>query len=341
MFGFFKKREAATPAPANSDADASPKVPRAADSPLGELWIDQNNALDQADRLGLDALAAADLRQFISQGYLVIPGAISEALADQIVADAHRVRSNPGDYVVRDKGAYINPAHIEEFHLGHRIIDLYAVSAAAREAVFTPRASRLLNLIFGEPALAIQSLYFEYGSQQAVHQDTAYVVSRKPLALAAIWIALEDVQPGTGELCYYPGGHRLPHDLFGGTRKHWIQSQDGVEEHQRYLKSLRERSEAAGLTLETFLPKKGDVLLWHADLPHGGTRISTLHTRRSYVLHFAPKSVKANYMSRIGADYHEHLMPTGDGFSCRHYALAKMRPDGRAPILFDGGISRR
>jgi phytanoyl-CoA hydroxylase len=340
VFGFLKKQGGEFASPPNQTV-ASIQVPQAQDSALGELWIDQENAQDKVSSLGLDAQSETDLRQFMSQGYLVIPQAISEDLADQIVADAHRVRAYPEDYVVRDKGAYINPAQMGEFHLGHRIIDLYAVSQAAREAVFTPRASRLLNLVFGEPALAIQSLYFEYGSQQAVHQDTAYVVSRKPLALAAIWIALEDVQPGTGELCYYPGGHRLPHHLFGGTRKHWIQSQDGTEEHQRYLKGLRERAEVSGMSLETFLPKKGDVLLWHADLPHGGTRISNFHTRRSYVLHFAPKSVKANYMTRIGSGYHEHLMPSGDGFSCRHYALADMDEHGRAPILFDGGISRR
>ena len=65
-----------------------------------------------------------------------------------------------------------------------RIIDLYAVSAAARAAVFTPRVAALLQAAFAEPAIAIQSLYFEYGSQQSIHQDTAYVVSRRPLGLA-------------------------------------------------------------------------------------------------------------------------------------------------------------
>lgn len=61
-----------------------------------------------------------------------------------------------------------------------------------------------------------------------------------------------------------------------------------------------------------------------------------MHTRRSLVLHFAPQSVKANYATRLGADYHE--MPTENGhfFSCRHYRLQDMDASGRAAVLFNG-----
>lgn len=307
---------------------------------LGELWIDAPHAAAKLGTMGFGAQTRQDVAQFIDHGYLIVPGAIAPDLADQIVADAHAVMREPSHYVVRDKGQYVDPSKMREFRLGHRIIDLYAVSPAARAAVFTPRVSSLLQAIFGEPALAIQSLYFEYGSQQAIHQDTAYVVSRKPLALAAIWIALEDVQPGTGELCYYPGGHRFPHHLFGGERKHWIQAQDGPEAHQAYLHSLHEKAQQRGIGLETFLARKGDVLVWHADLPHGGSRIQQMRPRRSLVLHFAPQSVKANYVGRIGSDYHELPADGGNFFSCRHYKLRELDANGRAMVLFDGGVSQ-
>jgi len=312
----------------------------AAQPDLGELWIDRPDAATRLAALGLDEQTRADVATFIEQGLLIVPGAVSPELADQIVADAHAVMRTPTHYVVRDKGQYVDPVQMTEFHLGHRIIDLYAVSRAAREAVFTPRVSRLLQAAFGEPAVAIQSLYFEYGSQQAIHQDTAYVVSRRPMALAAIWIALEDIEPGTGELCYYPGGHRVPHHLFGGTRKHWIQAQDGAEAHQAYFKYLHDQSQRLGSQLATFQARKGDVLIWHADLPHGGSRIQHMRSRRSYVLLFAPQSVKANYFDKIGAHYHELPAAGGNFFSCRHYKLAEMDAAGRAALLFDGGISK-
>ena len=58
-----------------------------------------------------------------------------------MVADAHRVLAEPAPYVVRNAGAYTDPALLQDLGVGDRIIDLYAVSAAARAAVFMPGAS--------------------------------------------------------------------------------------------------------------------------------------------------------------------------------------------------------
>ena len=33
----------------------------------------------------------------------------------------------------------------------------------------------MVELIYGEPAIAFQSLYFEYGSQQGLHRDPMFV----------------------------------------------------------------------------------------------------------------------------------------------------------------------
>ena len=39
----------------------------------------------------------------------------------------------------------------------------------------------------------------------------------------------------------------------------------------RYTRSLVRRAKEQGIELESFLPKKGDVLIWSADLAHGGS----------------------------------------------------------------------
>jgi hypothetical protein len=66
-----------------------------------------------------------------------------------------------------------------------------------------------------------------------------------------------------------------------------------------------------------------------------------MRSRRSYVLHFAPQSVKANYFDKIGAHYHELPAEHGNFFSCRHYKLGEMDGQGRAALLFDGGVTNR
>ena len=64
--------------------------------------------------------------------------------------------------------------------------------------------------------LAYSALTYRMVTRSAIYLDR--------IALFTAW---GDIAPGSGELCYYPGGHRVPHHLFGGARKHWIQAQVG------------------------------------------------------------------------------------------------------------------
>jgi len=41
------------------------------------------------------------------------------------------------------------------------------------------------------------------------------------MEFAASWIALEDIQPGSGELEYYKGSHKLDDYVFEGQHK-WM-----------------------------------------------------------------------------------------------------------------------
>ena len=85
------------------------------------------------------------------------------------------------------------------------------------------------------------------------------------------------------------GSHRLPEYLFSGAYKHWSPERDGSEQHDEWARRLRTESERMGLPLRTFLPKKGDVLLWSADLAHGGASVvDRTATRRSLVGHYCP-----------------------------------------------------
>jgi ectoine hydroxylase-related dioxygenase (phytanoyl-CoA dioxygenase family) len=125
-----------------------------------------------------------------------------------------------------------------------------------------------------------------------MHQDSTYVRVSSPLELAASWIAPEDIQPGSGELEYYVGTHRLEPYLFEGTKK-WMPPNS--PEHDRYLVSLHEQSQALGLERQTFLPMKGDALIWSADLAHDGSEVATPVSRKSFVTHYCPLSCEPIY----------------------------------------------
>ena len=98
---------------------------------------------------------------------------------------------------------------------------------------------------------------------------------------------------GSGELIYYPGSHRLPDMLFGQPPGKALLPGDPASD--TYSARLAQHCEAAGLKLEHFLPRRGDALVWTADLVHGGSARHTQATRRSLVTHYCPAHRRPPY----------------------------------------------
>ena len=310
------------------------------------MWIDRiEKSFDLAQECEHRGVAHLydDIAFFADNGYIIFRKAIDVKKLQAINADTDNYIREPDKYVMRRMGKYYYPGDARKITEQHRIIDLYGVSEAARQSIMCEKISAFLHAIFGEPAIAMQSLSFQYGSEQAVHQDPAYVISQQPLKLAASWIALEDVRPGSGELIYYPKSHKLDDYLFSGKYKSWTKARDGNEDHQKFLQSLRSRSEELGLMLERFLPEAGDVLIWHADLAHGGAPIIDRKlTRRSLVTHYVPLSVKPKYLNAADVADKYCEWPINNGFlTSRHYSLADLKRNAFARIYYDGGVAAK
>jgi len=298
------------------------------------FWTDDADAEQQLEKMRADGTVTASeaelLLQFIRDGYVVIPNAISHELADQLANEMANVHQTPEKFVARGERQNYSYATEEVTHSKFiRLIDYYVNSALARKAIFSPSIARILQLVFQRPVMAFQSLSFKVGSQQAIHQDGAYVVLSEPVQFAASWIALEDVQEGTGELIYYPGSHRYPDFLFSGAYKHFKPARDGQEQLQASLKNLHDEAKRLNLTLKSFIPKKGDALIWAADLAHGGSRITnTAATRKSLVTHYCPADVLPNYAKETTIFYKKQSTYPNCYYSARHYDL---RPDDLRP----------
>jgi phytanoyl-CoA hydroxylase len=310
---------------------------------FGELWVDEPDAAARVDALVRDDLRPF-MKEYVERGYTIFRNVVPQGVVDQVVQDTQALFKYPERYVakngINNPRGYIDPAELTEFRKGDRVSDIFGVSPAARAAIYPELISDFLYEIFREPAIAMQSISFEYGSQQAIHQDTAYVVSKRPNGLAATWLALEDVQLGTGELIYYPGSHRFDHFLFSNQTKSWNPGRDGQEQHKAFLAQLHEQARSRGIQVERFLARRGDILVWHSDLAHGGARIQQPDaTRRSLVTHFCPFSVKPHYMDVIGADYFELEYNQHSYFTSRHFAMRDLLTADRARIIFDGGVS--
>jgi hypothetical protein len=286
-----------------------PAIPGAFRSSFGGLWIDRADWMDilaEQHRHGEISDAVADqIARFNRDGYVVLQGAVPAELVEIVNAEIDRFWREPpkGLFISTtepDGKAKVVPPKLAYREGKTKLLDAYVFSAAARRAVANPASLAFLNAVFGEMPKAFQGLSFWNGSEQEMHKDTAYVrVRENPMALVASWLALEDIEAGTGELDYFVGSHRAPDYLFGGTSK-WMVSEAGdfSAEHKRFLASLHEDARKHSYLKKSFLARRGDVLFWHADLAHGGSPVTQKgRSRKSLVTHFCPASLTPNYMN--------------------------------------------
>jgi ectoine hydroxylase-related dioxygenase (phytanoyl-CoA dioxygenase family) len=319
-------------------------------SRFGGLWIDRHDAGAVLDRKRasneLTDVDAARLRTFMERGYVVIKQAVPHAVIDRYLEDLDRIwRTSDARFRVAVRHAdTISPAPELRYHPSYRLVDVYAYSRAAREAMFAEPVVRFLGQIFERDVLAFQSLTFDRGSEQGIHQDPIFVVVSSPLELAASWIALEDIQEGSGELTYYEGSHRLPEFYFAGEHKHWNPQRDGDEAYAQYNTALAENTRRLALPLRKLSARKGDVLIWHADLAHGGSPITHPDpgiTRRSLVTHYCPADVAPHFFTiaperQTAIEWRKHCL-----YCSWHYPLAAIAETEPVPALALPRLLRR
>jgi phytanoyl-CoA hydroxylase len=270
------------------------------------LWTDRVDAeqvIERRWRAG--QLRAADverLKHWVEHGYIVLPGAVPAEDCEAIKADLGRAFEHGDErlHVLKPGEHFGTPLQPGTPQARMRVNDIYVYYESARRALFAEPIVRFLRLIFSGSPTLLQSLTFDKGSQQGIHQDTAYVVIDPPGALAASWIALEDVQPGSGELVYYDGSHRLDDFLFSDRYKCWHHERDGAGQHDEYATTLVPRAEAAGLQRQRLLIKRGDVLVWSGNLAHGGGEVTDENlSRRSLVGHYCPEWAVPRYFDQF------------------------------------------
>jgi hypothetical protein len=252
--------------------------------PYGEdtnAWFDRPDAKARVEDMHIsgkiDDAQRKMLLQFIDEGYIIIKNAIPQELVDGVNAEL--------DHVIATQ--YYN----YEYGSSNRIEGMHKYYPRTQELWLSEDWRKYVDLIFQERSLPCQTLAYIFGSQQEAHQDTIHLTPYPKGMMCGTWIALQDVQEDTGELTFYPGSHAEPvlrivnlecGKVLNGDYSAFAQAINPV--HQ---------SQAGTYAREKFLPKKGDLLIWHESLLHeGSVRINTHAERRSIVIHsFAENSL--------------------------------------------------
>jgi ectoine hydroxylase len=151
---------------------------------------------------------------------------------------------------------------------------------------------QLLHFLLDKKMEPFQTINFLTGSGQRPHSDSVHMTTYPLGYLIAAWIALEDIHPDSGPLVYYPGSHKLPYLLNNEWNKDSSFLSLGKHDYTDYEDMVEELITTRQLQKTELIAKKGDVLIWHANLIHGGAPIrNSALTRKSMVIHYYASDV--------------------------------------------------
>lgn len=218
-----------------------------------------------------DASSQQSLLDFQENGFAVLKSYVSSQVCDDINSAIEAGVKN-GQYHFIHEG---------------KIMFAFRSIKALSDIGLKTELLELLNVLMHGKAQLFQSINFVMGSEQHTHSDSIHMTTYPLGGLMGVWIALEDIGEDNGPLHYYPGSHKLPYYLNKDYDNEGNSFMLGSKSYQAYEDMIAEKIKEKGLVKKTFVAKKGDVLLWHANLFHGGNEhLNKNRSRKSVVFHY-------------------------------------------------------
>jgi hypothetical protein len=161
-----------------------------------------------------------------------------------------------------------------------------------------PLAGHLDELI-GEPAGMHLNLTGWVSTERDWHQDSYLNEPEVGDHYAAVWIALGDVHPDSGPFQYVPGSHRWPQVTRELIGQHLDLADPQWPKHsEEFLTPLfTELIDRWGYEPVTYVPERGDVLIWHGRLLHRGSVAKV------------PGSYRPGFIAHFSGIHHRSSMP--------------------------------
>lgn len=191
-----------------------------------------------------------------------LSGRIREGLCDRM--DWDEWRTNGGD---------------------RRMGNAWSTNEDVRRVAANQKVLDLLTHLYGRRAFPFQTLNFPVGTQQHFHTDSVHFSSMPERFMCGVWVAFEDIGADQGPLVYYPGSHKWP--IYTHQHIGYRFNQGDAVSQDRFHEMWEQLVEVHGIKPERFLPRKGQALIWSANLLHGGDmQIDRNKSRWSQVTHY-------------------------------------------------------
>jgi hypothetical protein len=230
--------------------------------------------LDQPD-LGETALTS-EQRAWRAEGVVILPKFLPDAVTDPYVA-RRQALDIPGGW--RSPVPFLQVPEL-------------------RALALNPPLMHMLEHLIGEPMLLHLALTGWVSTERNWHQDDYLNPPFVNSWYAAVWMALDTINPASGPFEYVPGSHRWP--LLRGEKVRGFMTEEergrqdgGTNNWPKYTErfvvpAIDAEIARRNVAARTFVGEKGDVLIWHGRLMHrGSTPAIPGLERRSLITHYS------------------------------------------------------
>lgn len=221
-------------------------------------------------------------KQWVNEGVVHLPGFMDPKLIDAYC----KVREQLGD------------------PRGWRSATPYMDVPEIKDLGLHPILMRIMKELIGDDMGMHLNLTGWVSTERNWHQDDYLNPPNVMCHYAAVWFALDDIHPFSGPFQYVPGSHKWPltrrdkllshYPPDFGTRDSWpAESQGDVSI------CFEEEAVKRQAGLHTYVPRKGDVLIWHSRLMHRGSPPKAPGlVRKSLICHYSALSKRTDMPKR-------------------------------------------
>ena len=226
-------------------------------------------------------------RQFTEFGYTVF-NINDDLLIDRVNEDVANILK-VGDVKTNSK--------IYSYNNSPRIVESYKHSENCLALAKHSSVIDMIKLVAGKNPRPFSTINFIRSTQQPLHSDYVHFGTVPELELLGSWVALEDINPNSGPLQLVPKSHKSDIFEFSMVAEKSPRSISDIKnQYSLYEDWVKVQLTENKMKSITPVLKKGDCVLWSANLLHGSPACTdnTL-SRKSQVTHWCFDTTEMHY----------------------------------------------
>jgi hypothetical protein len=241
-------------------------------------WVESPFFKELVNHQNLTDVEKEIATKFNNDGYIIVDLELTDNQIESFKNEIDYLNSK--DDIKTQEGGY-------HYSKGKRIFEGWKESKMLQYLALNEKVLNTLKMLYKREPYPFQTITFNYGSNQPLHSDLIHFDSLPHRWLTAAWIALEDMTDQNGSLIYVPGSHKLPIFNFYDMKVKVPEYGKQFDSYAEYEEFIRQLVEVQELQIKPLICKKGQALIWSANLIHGGDVVRDVEsTRYSHVTHY-------------------------------------------------------